>query len=158
MSDTFVMPKIEYPDPMNLRLAALYLDVSEMRMRALVREERIKAVKSEEGHWLVSKAAIDAYKATRGVRTAPGKPHGDGKAFIVHVKFADHDKVAKALEPFGVKLEPRYDYAKQAAYREKRNIAKKAEKAKALSEAKAKGATPVAATAEDKAKAPAAKK
>jgi hypothetical protein len=125
-------PNIDYPDPMNLRLAALYADVSEMRIRALLREGKIKAAKDAEGRWSVTKADLDAYRATKGTRKASGE-RAEGKAWVIHVKAVNFDAVTKALAPLGIKLEPRYDYEKQKAYRSER--AKKIKAAKAAEKA-----------------------
>lgn len=112
-------PNIDYPDPMNLRFAALYADVSEMRIRALLREGKIEATKDADGRWQVTKKALDAYKATKGQRRGGGE-RPEGKAFIIHVKAVNNPAVTEALAKFGIKLEPRYDYAKQKAYRAER--------------------------------------
>lgn len=109
-------PNIDYPDPMNLRLAALFIDVSEMRIRALLREGKIKAGKDAEGRWQVTKADLKAYADTKGTRKAGGE-RAEGKAWIIHVKAPNANAVREALEKFGIKLEPRYDYEKQKAYR-----------------------------------------
>lgn len=127
-------PNIDYPDPMNLRLAALFIDVSEMRIRSLLREGKIKATKDGEGRWLVTKADLNAYSATKGTRKASGE-RPEGKAWVVHVKATNYKDVEAALAKFGIKLEPRYDYEKQKAYRTQRAIKIKAAKA---AEAKAK--------------------
>jgi hypothetical protein len=125
-------PNIDYPDPMNLRLAALFIDVSEMRIRALLREGKIKASKDAEGRWSVTKADLNAYAATKGTRKATGE-RAEGKAWIIHVKAVNAKDVQAALDKFGIKLEPRYDYEKQKAYR--------TERAKKISAAKKAAAT-----------------
>ena len=123
-NEAFALPEIEFPDPMGLRLAALYLDVSEMRIGALVREGRIEATKDERGRWLVTQAALDNYQETKGSRGGGG-PRGDGKFWKVRVKYDDLEKVKAALAKFGCELEPAYNYEKQKEYR-KRAAAKKA--------------------------------
>lgn len=125
----FTMPDIEFPELMNIRVAALYADLSEMRIRTLLREGRLKADKNEQGHWVISKTAIDEYNETKGQRG--GGPRGEGKLWVIRVKHADIADVREALEPFGIELQPRYNYEKQAEYRKKRAARLKAEKAAA---------------------------
>jgi len=119
-------PQLQFTDPMPLRLAAVYSDTSEQRLRALMREGKIKATKTDQGAWMITKAVLDAYKATKGTRTGGGGSRGDGKSYVIHVQAKLHDEVEAFLKKLGIGLEPRYNYAKQKAYQEKR----KADKAK----------------------------
>jgi hypothetical protein len=122
------LAQTQFPDPMDLRIAALYLNVSEARMRTLLREGTVKSDKVD-GKWSIKRADLDTYKNDKG--TAPrksGGTRGDGKAWIIHVKFQDLQKVKDALTPLGIQLEPRYDYAKQKEYQAKRKAAQAAEK------------------------------
>lgn len=129
------LSNVVFPEEMDLRTASIYLGISEMRLRTLARTEEILGEKDDKGRWVFPRAILDAYKDRPKVvreRKAKG-PGREGKAWIVHVKFVDLPAVTEALEPFGIVLEPRYDYAKQAAYQEKRRAEKAAEKAAAAS-------------------------
>ena len=123
MMDQFdkAIANIDFPDPMDLRLAALYLNVGEQRMRNLLREERIKATKDESGRWVVAKADMDSYVETKGA--SRGGPRGDGKLWVIRVKHENLQGVKDALAKFEVELQPRYNYAKQREYREKKKAA-----------------------------------
>jgi hypothetical protein len=48
---------------------------------------------------------------------------------MINVSHGNLEKVKAALEPFGIKLEPRYNYEKMKEYRTKRDAALKATKA-----------------------------
>jgi hypothetical protein len=137
MSDA---PKIEYPNEMNLRFASLYINVSEGRMRALVREEKVKGTKTEEG-WIFQKADLDKYNAEPHARAGGGtRTTKAGKAFVIHVTPDKLATVKDALAKAGIELEQRYDYSKQRAYQAK----VKAKKAAAKEAAKALPPKPVA--------------
>jgi len=111
--------QIQFPDRMEARLAAVYADISEQRLRILVREGRLKA-ETVEGHMTFTKANLDAYLANRGATRKGGGPRADGKSFVIKVKPADLQAVKDALSKLGIELQPRYNYAKQAEYRKKR--------------------------------------
>lgn len=129
----FQLPEIDYPDPMGVRLAALYLNISEMRIGTLVREGRIPARKDEQGRWLINQEALDTYTETKGSRGGGG-PRGDGKMWKVRILYKDLDDVKKALAKFDAELEPAYNYEKQREYRLKAAAKKKAEAAEAEAE------------------------
>ena len=120
MSTTIDLSNVKFPDPMDLRTAALYLGLGEMRIRTLAREGTLKGAKNDAGQWLFTKANLEAYKTTPRVRKAGGKVSAAGKAWVIHVKPADYEKVIAALKPLGIVLEQRYDYAGQKQYRLKR--------------------------------------
>lgn len=120
------LSKVVFPDPMGLREAALYLQISEMRVRTLAREGTLKGTKDDKNQWQFTKAVLDAYKVAPRVRKAGGKPSAAGKAWVIHVTPANYEKVVAALKPLGIVLEQRYDYAGQKAYRVKRAATLKA--------------------------------
>lgn len=123
------LSKVQFPDNMDLRTASIFLGLSEMRVRALARDGSLVGSKDEGGAWVFAKKDLETFKATPRVRKGGGKtgPRGDGKSWVIKVKFQDIEKVKEALGEFGIELTPRYDYAKQAAYRAKRDAAKAAE-------------------------------
>jgi len=126
---TLDLSKIVFPDVMDLRTAALYLGVSEMRIRTLARTPAsgLKSGKDENGKWSFKKSDLDAYKSTPRVRkSTAGGVRGEGKAWIINVKHGDLEKVKAALKTFAVELQPRYNYAAMKEYQAKRNAAKKA--------------------------------
>jgi len=122
---------VEFPEKMDLRLAAVFASVSEGRMRSLLREETIPSTKDEAGKYVVTKAEITKWLNTKGAKTTRGAagPRGEGKAFIVKVPFAKLQAVKEALATQGIELQPRYDYSKQKAYQAKRKAEKAAAKA-----------------------------
>jgi hypothetical protein len=131
------LSQINFPDQMNLRLAAVYLNLSEQRVRTLLREEKVPgAVKSDSGAWVLTKEGLDEYKETRKTRGG-GTRRGDGKLWQIRVKYKDLEDVREALAEFDIELEPRYNYERQKAYREKRKKEQAAEKAAAAAKAKA---------------------
>ena len=136
--------EIKYPDTMNLRIAALFLNLSEGRLRALVREGKVVG-EQVEGVWSFKKADLEVYNAAPKVRATPtgGKAAKAGKAFIVHIVGNKVQAVKEALAAQGVELEQRYDYSKQRAYRTKRNAALKATKAAKAAEAAKNAPAPV---------------
>ena len=143
MSNTVDLSGVKFPEQMDLRTAALYLGVSEMRIRTLAREGELKGTKDEGNKWLFGKAVLDGFKATPHVRkSGGGRVSAAGKAWVIHVKPADYEKVLAALKPLGIILEARYDYVGQKEYRVKRAAAMKA-KGEAPSTGKA-PAAPVA--------------
>lgn len=121
--------KLDFPDTMDLRTAAIFLELSGTRVRTLARDGDLPAGKDEAGHWQFDKAELEAYKAQP--KTRKGGRRGDGKLWQIRVKYADLEQVKQALAPFGIELEPRYNYERQKAYRAKK-------KAEAAAAAKAK--------------------
>lgn len=106
-------------DLLTLRQGAAYLEVTDQRMRTVLREGRVEATKNEKGYWRVSVEALDNYKATKGRRL-------DG-AKTWTVRLDEDQKVV--MEEFvasqgweGVEFSPRYNYdpEKAKAYRQKR--------------------------------------
>jgi hypothetical protein len=130
MTDESIFGGINFPDPMDLRMAALYIDVSETRMRSLLREGRIPAQKDESNRWVVTKADLDGYNATKGQRKVSAGPtrRGTGKFWLIQVSYEHLQEVKDALAPMGIELQPRYDYNKQREYQAKRKAAKAAPK------------------------------
>jgi hypothetical protein len=128
-TNTIDLSKVQFPDQMDLRTASIFLGLSEMRVRALARSEELPGSKDASGAWLFTKAELTTFKNTPRTRKGGGGgPRGDGKSWIIKVKFQDLEKVKEALAPFKIELKPRYDYAKQAAYRAKREAKLAAEK------------------------------
>lgn len=126
--------KMEFPNPMSLRLGALYADMSEQRFRILVREGKIAAQQTESGQFVVTKEDIDSYIANRGsVRTANAGTRGQGKAWVIKVKAVDYAAVTEALAQFGIVLEPRYNPEAQARAQAKQKAKKHAAKQEELS-------------------------
>jgi hypothetical protein len=125
------LSQINFPDQMNLRLAAVYLNLSEQRVRTLLRENKIPgAEKSESGAWVLTKAILDEFKQTHRSRGGGGR-RGDGKLWQIRVKYENLADVREALGKFGIELEPRYNYERQKKYREERKKKQAAEKAAA---------------------------
>jgi len=122
MSNTVDLSNVKFPDVMDLRTAALYLGVSEMRVRTLARDGGIAGTKEEgSGKWLFTKLILDGYKNTpRARKSGGGRVSADGKAWVINIKPADYEKVVTALKAFNIELKPRYNYAAQKAYRIKR--------------------------------------
>ena len=129
MSKTLDISKLNFPELMDLRTAAIYLELSGMRVRTLAREGDIGATKDEAGHWEFAKGDLDAYKAKP--RTRKSGQRGDGNLWQIRIKFKDLEGVKKALAPFGIELQPRYNYEKQKEYRAKQKAKKAAAKAAA---------------------------
>jgi len=128
MSNTIDLSKVQFPDQMDLRTASIYLGLSEMRVRALARSEELPGAKDDAGAWVFAKADLDTFKAAPRTRKSGNKggTRGEGKAWIIKVKHQNLEAVKAALAEFGIELLPRYDYAKQTAYRLKRDAAKAA--------------------------------
>jgi excisionase family DNA binding protein len=142
MSNSVDLSNVKFPEQMDLRTAALYLGVSEMRIRTLAHQGGLKGVKDDGGKWLFSKVTLDGYKATPHVRkSGGGRVSAAGKAWVIHVKPADHEKVVAALKSMSITLEPRYDYAGQKEYRLKRAADLKAKGAPATTKASAPAAS-----------------
>ena len=113
------LSKVVFPDVMDLRTASIYLGLSEMRVRTLARDEALKATKDGDGVWQFAKGDLDTFKVTPRTRKASTKPRGEGKSFIIQIKYQDLEGVKEALADFGIELQPRYNYAKQAEYKAK---------------------------------------
>lgn len=104
---------------LTLKEAAAYLEVTEQRVRTLLREKRVEAVKNDKGYWRVTKEALDSYNATKGQRVS-GR-----KAFVVRLTPEELEALNTFIGEQGweeVTVEPRYNYdpAKAKAYREQR--------------------------------------
>jgi hypothetical protein len=119
--------KLEFPDPMNIREASLYLSLGEQRVRTLHRENVIPADDST-GKLLFSKKDLDAFKAQPRKAGGTRKEGAAGKAYVIHVTADKLAKVQEFLNGQAIQLENRYDYSKMRAYQQKRNAAKKAAK------------------------------
>jgi hypothetical protein len=132
------LSNVKFPDKMDLRTAALFLNISEMRVRTLAREGTLKATKTggegETKKWEFTKSDLEAFKATPRERKAGG-PRGEGKAWIVNVPHDKLEQTKNALKALGIELQPRYDVAKQTAYRKKRAAAGKGQTVKATTPA-----------------------
>jgi hypothetical protein len=120
--------KLDFPDTMDLRTAAIFLQLSGTRVRTLARDGELPASKNEAGHWQFSKAELEEYKAQP--KPARGR-RGDGKLWQIRIKYKDLEQVKKVLmEQFGIEVEPRYNYERQKEYRAKRKAQEKAQAAK----------------------------
>lgn len=123
------LSKVQFPDSMDLRTAAIFLGLSEMRIRSLVRDEKsgLKANKVENS-WVFAKKDLEAYRDAPRARKSGGGggTRGEGKKWIIDVKHADLEKVKNALKTMGIELTPRFDSAKMTAYQAKRKAALKA--------------------------------
>ena len=104
--------QIDFPDEMSLRAAAIFLEISEMRVRTLAKDEDLKSFKNEAGHWRFAKEDLEEFKSTMGSRRG-GYRRGDRKYWRVQVKHDDIEAVKEALEPFGIELESQYQYEKK---------------------------------------------
>jgi excisionase family DNA binding protein len=120
---------VDFPAVMDLRLASIYLNVSEGRIRTLLREGTIPSVKDDSGHWAVAKTELDKYQETKATTPRTGGAKGSGKTYLIKIPFAKMQAVKDALAKEGIELQPRYDYAKQKAYQAKTKAAKAAKKA-----------------------------
>lgn len=73
--------KLSFPDLMDLRTAAMFLNVSEMRIRTLARTKVLVATKDPESKkWVFKKTDLEAWKNTPHVRGVSTGPRGEGKA------------------------------------------------------------------------------
>lgn len=100
---------------MNLREAAAYLNITDQRVRTVLREGRVKAGKNEKGYWRVSREALDAYSASKGQRQS------GSKAYVIRLNPEEKVWLEEQLVEAGfeVAIEPRYNYdpEKAKAYR-----------------------------------------
>lgn len=124
---------LNFPDVMNLRLAAVYVNVSEQRLRTVAREGTVKGAKDDNGAWMFTKADLDEYLQMKATQPRGGGQRGDGKLWIIRVKYENLADVKEALAAFDIELQPRYNYQKQKEYREKRKKQQAAEKAASAS-------------------------
>ncbi len=107
--------QIDFPDIMDLRAAAVYLEVNEMRVRTLARDEELPgAHKTEAGHWRFVKSDLEEFKTTMGTRKG-GYRRGDRKYWKIQVKHDDLEAVTEALAKFDIEVEPQYQYEKEEA-------------------------------------------
>lgn len=104
---------------LNIKAAAAYAGMSEMRIRNLLKEGRIEGEKQQLGDseivtWRTSEAAIDAYK------TNGRKVNQNGKAWIIRLTKEQLEALLPTLEAMDIELENRftYDAEKSKAYRE----------------------------------------
>jgi len=127
-------------DELGVKEAAAYLNVSDMRIRTLLREGRLEGAHKVQVEgtsiqkWAIPVSGLDTYRETKG--TFGGVRKG-GKAFVVRISGPDQYEALKAFcEEQGMAApEPRYKYdpEKQKEYREKRRQ-KKLEEAAAARE------------------------
>jgi hypothetical protein len=116
--------KSQLPDPMSLRFASIYSDISEQRLRTLVREGKIASTKTEKGVDQVTKEALDTYSATKHTGGTGGARKVTAGSWVIRVPNEKLDQVQDALGALGIELAQRYDYAKQKAYRTKKALEK----------------------------------
>lgn len=109
------LSKIQFPDMMGIREAALFLGKSEQYVRTLLRSKQLvgKNDESTDRQWQIRKVDLEAFK-TREPKTRGGGQRGEGKAFVIKVKYADLPKVEAALKQLGIALQPRYTYKAKA--------------------------------------------
>jgi hypothetical protein len=120
--------KINFPEEMNIREAALFLGIGEQRIRALVRSGELTVEKRDNAN-VFKKGVLQAFKDAP--RKTGGRKEGNaGKAYVIHVTGDKLAAVQDALGKIGVQLEPRYNYEKMRAYqkgrRDKLNAQKRA--------------------------------
>jgi len=134
MAKTVDTSAVKWPDVMDLRSAAFFLGLSEMRTRTLAREETLPAHKDEDDNWAFNLKDLQAYQAQPKARKTGGGggPRGDGKGWVIQVKFADLEKVKGLLAPLGITLLPRYNAEKMKASMARSKAKKAAAKAEAL--------------------------
>lgn len=121
-------------DLTDIKGAAIYLDISEMRIRTLLREDRLEgSEKVQVGEtqvmkWQIPVSALDTYKETKGTF---GSGRKGGKAWVVRITdIAQLDLLKAFCEKNELAApEPRYKYdpEKSKAYRLERAAKKKAE-------------------------------
>ena len=113
MATELDISKLDFPDEMDLRTAAIYLQLSGMRVRTLAREGDIPAEKNDAGHWMFDKADLDEYKAKPKVRRRGRR--GDGKLWQIRIKYVDLEQVKQMLmDNFDIEVEPRYSYERKS--------------------------------------------
>lgn len=110
--------QLDFPDEMSLRSAAIFLEISEMRVRTLAKEEGVPSYKNEAGHWRFSKEDLTEFKATMGTRRG-GYRRGDRKYWKIQVKHDDLEEVTAYLQDkFGIEVESAYQYEKKGEEKE----------------------------------------
>ena len=57
------LSNVKWPDKMDLRTASIFLDLSDMRVRTLVREGQLPGEKDDAGDWTFKKSDLQAYKS-----------------------------------------------------------------------------------------------
>jgi len=118
--------KIQFPEQMNIREAALFLELGEQRVRTLHRAGTL-AASDTTGRLMFVKKDLEAFKSTPRVRNTSER--AAGKAFVIRVTGDKLAAVQKYLEGQGIKLEQRYDYDKMKAYQAKSKARKAQTKA-----------------------------
>lgn len=103
---------IKFPKVMDLRTAAIYLEIGEMRVRTLARDEELPSHKNDAGHWRFNLEDLKAFKADMGTKRG-GYRRGDRKFWRIQVKHEDLDAVIEVLKPFGIEVTPQYQYEKK---------------------------------------------
>jgi excisionase family DNA binding protein len=106
---------IDFPDTLDLRNAAIYLEISEMRVRTLAKEGNIPCYKNEAGHWRFDLSDLEEFKANMGTRKG-GYRRGDRKYWRIQIKHDDLEEVTELLaDKFEIEVEPMYQYEKPEA-------------------------------------------
>jgi hypothetical protein len=105
---------LDFPEVMDLRTAAIYLEVNEMRVRTLARDEELPSFKNEAGHWRFNLEDLQEFKAEMGTKKG-GYRRGDRKYWRIQVKHEDLEAVTEALSAFEIEVEPMYQYEKKDA-------------------------------------------
>jgi len=139
MSEPLDLSQVNFPDVMNIRMASIFLNLSEARIRALIRSEEISATMVDK-KWTMSIKDLTVFRDTPRIRKTSG-PRGDGKLWVIRVPHGKLEAVKAMLAKEDIELAPRYNYEKQKAYQVKR---KAALQEKALANAE-KSATPASA-------------
>lgn len=123
--------QIDFPKIMNLRTAAIFLEISESRVRTLAKDEELSSFKNEAGHWQFDKGDLTTFKENMGTRKG-GYRRGDRKYWRVQIKHTDMEAVVADLAKYGIEVENMYQYERDAA-------AEKGGKAKKVKEEKKEG-------------------
>ena len=104
--------QIKFPAVMDLRTAAIYLEIGEMRIRTLARDEDLASFKNDAGHWRFNLEDLKSFKETMGTRKS-GMRRGDRKFWRIQVKHDDLEAVKAALAKFSVEVQDQYQYEKK---------------------------------------------
>jgi len=101
---------IDFPDVLDLRNAAIFLEISEIRVRTLAKEGVLPCYKNEAGHWRFELDDLEEFKANMGTRKG-GYRRGDRKYWRIQIKHDDLEEVTELLmEKFGIEVKPMYQY------------------------------------------------
>jgi hypothetical protein len=115
---------------MNIRDAAKAIDMSEMYVRTLLRNGKLKAIKNGAGNWEITDEDIATFKATRteqrstthkiktpkqGKMLGDGGPAPEGAPLVVHIPPEMLSEVAEFLHSRGIIMQKKAQYSRAAA-------------------------------------------